>query len=108
MLSSPLPPASALHRRGLGRRRCCSFRGSCFSRGLRLGLRLGLLLGKPRIHFRRLGGMNLVKVLVGLGQLLAIQQQAAKAVGRRQLKLRVHLDRLKRADFHADLAAHAH
>ena len=59
------------------------------------------------IHLGRLGGMNLVIVLVGLGQLLAVQQQAAKAVGGAQLKLRVHLDGFKGADLDADLAAHA-
>ena len=43
-----------------------------FGRGLGLGLDLGLFLGQPRIHFGRFGGMNLVVVLVRLGQLFAV------------------------------------
>jgi hypothetical protein len=51
--------------------------------------------------------MNLVVVLVRFCQLLAVQQEPAEAVVRAQLKLRVHLDGFKRADFDTDLAAHA-
>ena len=52
--------------------------GRSFGCSFGLGFRLGLFLGQARIHFRRFGGMNLVVVLVRLGQLLAVA-----AAGRR-------------------------
>ena len=52
--------------------RCSSLGRGGFGRGLGLGFGLGLFLGQPRIHFGRFGGMNLVVVLVRLGQLLAV------------------------------------
>src|ERR1035437_10889900 len=51
--------------------------------------------------------MNLVVVLVLLGELFAIEEESAKAVVGGQLKVGIHLDGFKRADFNADLAAHA-
>jgi len=59
------------------------------------------------VHFRRLGGMNLVIVLVRPGEFLAVEKQPTEAVGSGQLKLRIHLDCFKRADFNTNLAAHA-
>ena len=55
----------------------------------------------------RFGGMNPVIILVRLSQLLAVEQQPAKAVRRAQLKLGIHLDGFKGANLDADLAAHA-
>ncbi len=43
---------------------CGGFDGSRIGGSLGLGVGLGLLLGQPRIHFRGLGGMNAVIVLV--------------------------------------------
>ena len=96
--SAPLP-APASGRRSLG----CGGSG----RGLGLGVGLGLLRRQPRIHRGRFGGMNPVVILVRSCQLLAVEQQPAKAVRRAQLKLGVHLDGFKGADLDADLAAHA-
>jgi hypothetical protein len=62
---------------------CCGSLGGGFG----LGVGLGFFLSQPRIHLRRLGGMNLVIVLVRLGQLLAVEQQPAEAVVGAQLKL---------------------
>src|SRR5882672_6214289 len=51
--------------------------------------------------------MNLVVVLVGLGEVGGVQEQPAKTVGVAQLELRVHLDGLKGTDLDTNLAAHA-
>ena len=51
--------------------------------------------------------MNFAVVLVGLGEPPFFQEQSSEAVGVAQLKFVVHLDRLERANLHANLAAHA-
>src|ERR1700679_1934745 len=52
--------------------------------------------------------MNLVKIIVRLGQLLSPPQQAPKAVIRTQFKSGIHFDRVERAHFNTDLAAHTY
>ena len=63
---------------------------------------------RPAAHpLPRLRSDESVVILVRLRQLLPVQQQPAEAVVGAQFKLRVHLDRFKRADLNANLAAHA-
>src|SRR5256886_8290109 len=51
--------------------------------------------------------MDFPIILVRFGELMLVEQQTGKAVGVAQFELGVHFDRLERADFDADLAAHA-
>ena len=51
--------------------------------------------------------MNLLVMLVGFREFPFVQEQSIKTVVRAQLEFGVHLDRLKGAYFHANLAAHA-
>ena len=47
-------------------------------------------------------------MLVGLGQFFAVVQQPTEAISRAELKLRIHFYGFKRANFYANLAAHAY
>ena len=51
--------------------------------------------------------MNLAIVVVGFGELMFVDEQAAEAIRGAQLEFRVHLDGFKRTDLGADAAAHA-
>ena len=51
--------------------------------------------------------MDLPIILVRFGELMLVEQQTGKAVGVAQFELSIHFDRLERANFDADLAAHA-
>ena len=102
--ASLLLPAGGAAAAGAG---CCGFGSGCIGRGFGLGFGFGFFLGQARVHFGGFGRMNRVIVLVRLGQLLAVEKQAAEAIVGGQLKFGVHLDGFKRADFNADLAAHA-
>ena len=56
------------------------FGGGGIGGGLGLGLGLGLFGGEARVDLGGFGRMNLVVILVGLGELLAVEQQAAEAI----------------------------
>ena len=64
--------------------------------------------GAAGVYCGRFRRVNATIVLVGFCQLALVQKQPAKAIGLAEFKFRVHLDRVKGADFHANLAAHAH
>src|SRR5207249_2963095 len=51
--------------------------------------------------------MDLPIILVRFCELMLVEQQTGKAVGVAQFELSIHFDRLERANFDADLAAHA-
>ena len=88
----------------LWRRAAAGF-GFCGGLGLRGDL--GAFGGQRGVDGGGFGGVDLVVVLVGFGELLLVQQQAAEAVGGAQLVVGVHLDGVEGADLDADLAAHA-
>ena len=79
----------------------------CSALGVGGCLDLGALLGEGSIDGGRLGGVNLVVVLVGLGEPLLVEQKAAEAVVGAEVVVHIHLDGVEGADFNADLAAHA-
>ncbi len=90
-------------------------RGCCRTLRLRrrfcrcgFGLRLFGFFRAPLVGFRGFQRVNLLVILVRSGQLLLRVEQLAEPVVRTQLKHLVHPDGVEGADFHADLAAHAH
>src|SRR3989338_11371277 len=78
-------------------------RGSCGrrSRGL---LGLG---GEPGVHDGGLCRLDLLEILVRPQERFFVKEHLPEAVGRGLLVVVVHLDRVKRADVHADPARHA-
>src|ERR1700730_3135964 len=79
----------------------------CLRRGPDPGLSLDLCFGEPLIDLSCSDRMDYMEIVVRLGQLRFAPQQAVKAVVRTQFECSVHFDGVERADFNADLAAHA-
>jgi len=78
-----------------GRLGCGGFGGGGIGCGLGFCVGLGFLFSQAHVHFRGFGGMNPMIILVRLGKLLAIEQQAAEAIAGSQLELGIHLDGFK-------------
>src|SRR5262249_15286537 len=64
-------------------------------------------VSKVLIHLRGFEWMNSMIIVVRLRQIILAHQQRIKAFATTQLKVLVHLDRLKWANFDTNLAAHA-
>ena len=82
--------------------------GFRFGVGFCLGFGFRFFGGEAAIDFIRFGRMNLVIILVGFRQLLFVYEQAVEAIVGAQFEIGVHFDGVERADFDANLAAHAY
>jgi hypothetical protein len=79
----------------------------CGGGGLGLGVGLGFIRGEAGVDLGGLGGVELVIIAVGFGQLFFVEEEWIEPVVDAQFEFLVHFDGVEGADLGADLAAHA-